>query len=52
LLRCATLIVEGNDALGRPRQIGDDEADTRVKLAQMPLDLGHHPAAFFQLCAG
>jgi len=32
--------------LSWPRQIGDDEADPRVKLARMPLHLGHHPAAF------
>jgi hypothetical protein len=51
LLRCAALIVEGDDALGRPRQVGDDEADPRVKLARMPLDLCHNRRAFFQLCA-
>jgi hypothetical protein len=51
LLRCTALVVEGDDALGWSRQAGDDEADMRVKLAGMPLDLGHHPAVFFQLCA-
>jgi hypothetical protein len=29
----ATLIVENNDALCRPRQVGDVEADPRAKLA-------------------
>ena len=37
----AALVVERNDALGRSRQVGDNEADTRVKLTRMPLDLGH-----------
>jgi hypothetical protein len=41
LLCCAALVVEGDDALGRPRQAGHDEADARVHLARMPLDLGH-----------
>jgi len=41
LLCCAALVVDGDDALGRPCQIGDDEADARVQLARMPLDLGH-----------
>ena len=26
----------------RPRQVGDDKADARIKLTRMPLDLGHH----------
>jgi hypothetical protein len=26
------------------RQVGDDEADARIKLARMPLDFGYHPA--------
>jgi hypothetical protein len=46
LLTGAALIVEGDDALGRPRQVGDDEADPRVKLARMPLDLCHNPPGF------
>src|SRR5205823_10250001 len=37
LLRGAAMVVEGDDALSRPRQVGDDEADARVKLARMPL---------------
>jgi hypothetical protein len=40
------LVVEGHHALARPSQVGDDEADTRIKLAGMPLDLGNHPAGF------
>jgi hypothetical protein len=42
LLARAALVIEGDDALGRPRQIGDDEADPRIKLTGVPLDLGHH----------
>src|SRR6516162_5760165 len=38
LLRCATLVVEGDNALGRTRQVGDDKADAPVQLARMPLD--------------
>jgi len=38
LLRRATLVVEADDALGRPRQVGHDKADTRVKLGGVPLD--------------
>jgi hypothetical protein len=44
LLRGAALIVEGDNALGRACQVGDDEADPRIKLARMPLDFRHHPA--------
>src|SRR5205823_2695554 len=44
LLCCAALVVKGDDPLARPRQIGDDEADARVQLARMPLDLGHDAA--------
>src|SRR4249919_1052456 len=44
LLARAALIVEGNDALGRARQIANDKADARVQLARMPLNLGHHVA--------
>jgi hypothetical protein len=39
LLRYAALVVEGDNALGRTRQAGDDKADARVQLARMPLDL-------------
>ena len=44
LLRRAALIVEGDNPLSRARQVGDDEADARNKLARMPLYLGDHPA--------
>jgi hypothetical protein len=44
LLRRAALVVEGDDALGRPRQVGHNETDARVKLARMPLDLGYDAA--------
>jgi len=43
LLGCATLVVEHHDPIGTAREVGDDEADARVKLARMPLDLGDHP---------
>jgi len=45
------MVVEGHHALGRAVPGWYDEADTRIKLAGMPLDLGNHPAGFFQLCA-
>jgi hypothetical protein len=41
LLGRTTLVVKGHDALGWSRQVGEDEADTRVKLAWMPLDFRH-----------
>jgi hypothetical protein len=44
LLRRAVPIVEGRHALGRPGQIGDDEADPRIKLSGVPLDFRHHSA--------
>src|ERR1700704_1511530 len=44
LLRRAALVVECDDPLGRARQVGDDEADARIKLARVPLDFGDHPA--------
>jgi len=37
--------------LRRSRQIGEDEADTRVKRIGVLLDLRHDPSGFFQLCA-
>ena len=42
LLSGAAAVVEGNDALSQPRQVGDDEADARTKLAGVPLNLAHH----------
>ena len=38
------LIVEGDDPVGRARQVGDDETDARIKLAGMPFDFADHPA--------
>src|SRR5439155_17875580 len=32
--------------LGRSPHVGDDETDARIKLARMPLDLGHHTTRF------
>ena len=59
LLRRAAVVVEGDDPLGRARQVGDDEADPRIKLAGVPLDprlregrlLATTRRGFFQLCA-
>ena len=31
LLRRAALVVEGDEALGRPDKVGNDKADTRVR---------------------
>ena len=36
--------VEGNDALGRSRQIGHDKADARIEFTWVPFDLRHHAA--------
>jgi len=47
LLRLAALIVEGNDALGPPCQVGDEEPDPRIKLAGVPLDIGHDTPRLF-----
>src|SRR4051812_17852508 len=44
LLACAAPVIEGNDALSGPRQVGDDEADARVQLARVPFDLGYDVA--------
>src|SRR5260370_29340214 len=41
LLAGAAVAIERDDALGRPRQVGNDEADTRAKLARVPFDLRH-----------
>jgi hypothetical protein len=42
LLAGAAVVVERNETLHRPRQVGDDKADARIKLTWMLLDLGHH----------
>ena len=39
LLGGAAAVVELADPLGRPLQVGDDEADARIELALVPLDL-------------
>src|SRR5215204_2004460 len=41
LLARPALVVEGDDTLGRPRQVSDDKADARIQLARMPFYLGH-----------
>jgi hypothetical protein len=46
LLARPALVVEGDDPLGRARQVGDDEANAGIKLARVPLDLGHHAARY------
>ena len=38
----AALIVKGNNPLRRSRHVGDDEADSWIKFARMPLDLGDY----------
>ena len=43
LFRRATAVVELDHALGRPAQVGDDEADAGIQLTLVPLDFGHHP---------
>jgi hypothetical protein len=44
LLGCAAVIVERDDPLRRPAEVGNDEADAGIKLARMPLDLGDDAA--------
>jgi len=44
LFRRATMIVEGDNPFGRTRQVGDDEANTRVQFAGMPFHLGNDTA--------
>ncbi len=38
------MIVEGDNTLGRTRQVGDDESDTGVEFTRVPLDLGNDAA--------
>jgi hypothetical protein len=45
----AALIVEGDDPLGRSRQVGDDKADPRVQLARMPSTLATTRRLLLQL---
>src|SRR4051812_46039770 len=44
LLARATPVIEGDDALSGPRQVGDNESNTRIQLAWIPFDLGHNMA--------
>ena len=44
LLRRAALIVECDDPLSRPSEVGHDKPDPGIELARMPLDLGDDPA--------
>ena len=46
LLRRGPSIVELRHPRSRSRQVGDDEADAGIKLAGMPLDLGHDTSGF------
>ena len=53
LIHCsarAALVVEGDDPFGRAAHVRHDEADPRIKLARMPLDLGNHPARLGPAC--
>ena len=34
----AAVVIEGDETLHRPRQVGDDKADARIKLTRMALD--------------
>jgi hypothetical protein len=45
LLARAALVVKGDDVLGGPRHVRDDEADARIKFARMPFDLGKRRGA-------
>src|SRR6478672_13315633 len=38
----AAPVVEGDDALRGPRQVGDKKPDARVQLSRMPFDLDHN----------
>src|SRR3954467_12479144 len=44
LLARAAPVIEGDDALSGPRQVGDNESNTRIQLARIPFDLGHDMA--------
>ena len=46
LLRRAALIVEGDDPLSRPSEVGHDKPDPGIEFARMPLDLGDDAAGF------
>src|SRR4051794_2530584 len=44
LLARAAPVIEDDDAFSGPRQIGDNESNTRIQLARIPFDLGHNMA--------
>ncbi len=44
LLAGSALAVEGDNILGLSRHVGDNESDTWIKFARMPLDPGDDPA--------
>jgi hypothetical protein len=52
LLAGAAVAVERDDALRRPRQVRDDEADPRIEPARVPLDLGDHSPAWSMIRLG
>jgi hypothetical protein len=44
LLARSALVVEGDNILGGPCHVRNNEADTRIEFARMPFDLGDAPA--------
>ncbi len=42
----AALIVEGDNTRGRPGESGQDEPNSGIEFARMPLDLGDNPVGF------
>ena len=51
LFRGAAPVVGGDDALGLPRQVGDDEADARVSYPDAHSTFAATRRGVFQLCA-
>ncbi len=47
--RCAVM-AKRHHPFGRPRQVGDDEANARIRFARMPFDPDHHAAALRPAC--
>lgn len=43
LLRRAALVLKHHVPVSTAREVGDDGADARIKLARMPFDLGNDP---------
>jgi hypothetical protein len=50
LVARAALVLAGDDVLGAPRHVGDND-DTRIKLARMPFNLAITRPDFFPLPA-